>query len=62
MNDKQHNALAMPGTVVLRDLTVALDSETGKLFISDCARNTEGLLPDPEIRAKYGLSDFQHRR
>src|SRR5258705_1508809 len=55
MND--HNALATPGTVVLRDLAVALDSETGKLFISDCARNTEGLLSDLEIRTRYGLSD-----
>ena len=57
MNDKHHNALATPGTVVLRDLTVALESETGKSFISDCARNTEGLLSDLEIRTRYGLSD-----
>jgi len=57
MNDKRHYALATPGTVVLRDLTVALESETGKSFISDCARNTEGLLSDLEIRTRYGLSD-----
>jgi hypothetical protein len=44
------------GSVVLRGLTVALDTDVGQAFITDCARNTEGLLPDDEIREKYGLS------
>jgi hypothetical protein len=57
MSDKSENALMTIGTVVLRAMTVALDSETGKSFISDCARNTEGLLPDLEIRTRYGLSN-----
>jgi hypothetical protein len=57
MNDKNHNAPAAPDTVVLRDVRVALDSETGRLFIADCARNIDGLLSDVEIRTKYGLSD-----
>jgi hypothetical protein len=45
------------GTVILRGITVALDSEVGRAFVIDCARNTEGLIPDAEIRSKYGLSD-----
>ena len=57
MNDKNHNAPAAPHTVVLRDVRVALDSETGQLFIADCARNIEGLLCDLEIRSRYGLSN-----
>ena len=57
MNDKSHNAPAAPDTVVLRDVRVPLDSETGQSFIADCARNIEGLLSDLEIRTKYRLSD-----
>ena len=56
MNNKNHNAPAAP-VVVLRDVRVALDSETGQLFIADCARNIEGLLSDLEIRTKYGLTN-----
>jgi hypothetical protein len=44
------------GSVVLRGLTVALDSQVGEAFISDCARYTEGLLPDSEIKGKWVLS------
>jgi hypothetical protein len=57
MINKNHNAPAAPDCVVLREVSVALDSETGRLFISDCARNIEGVLSDLEIRTKYGLSD-----
>jgi hypothetical protein len=44
------------GSVVLRGVTVALDTDVGHAFVIDCARNTEGLIPDAEIRNKYGLS------
>jgi hypothetical protein len=44
------------GTVTLRGLTVALDSDVGELFVIDCARNVEGLLSEIEIQAKYELS------
>jgi len=46
----------------LRGLPVALNSEVGKTFITDCTRNSEGLVTDSEIQAKYELSDpeWQH--
>jgi hypothetical protein len=45
------------GGVVLRGVAVALDTDVGRMFVVDCARNTEGLLPDAEIKSKYELSD-----
>ena len=45
------------GTVALRGVTVALDTEVGQAFVIDCARNTEGLTPEREIKTKYRLSD-----
>ena len=50
------------GTVILRGVTVALDSEVGQAFVIDCARNTEGLMADHEIKAKYELSDQDWER
>jgi hypothetical protein len=50
------------GSVRLRGVTVALDSHVGAVFIADCARNTEGLLSDHEIKAKYELSDEDWER
>jgi hypothetical protein len=47
------------GTVVLRGVTAALGTDVGKAFIADCARNTEGLISDPEIKSKYQLSDAE---
>lgn len=44
------------GSVVLRGVTVALDSDVGQVFVADCTRNVEGLLPDSEIKNKYELS------
>lgn len=46
-----------PGSIVLRSVTVALDSDAGKAFITDLARNVEGLLSDTEIKDKWELSD-----
>src|SRR5690242_12738749 len=45
------------GSVRLRGVTVALDSDVGRTFIADRTRNTEGLLTDGEIKAKYELGD-----
>jgi hypothetical protein len=47
------------GSVRLRGVTVSIDSDVGEVFVNDCARNTEGLLPDPEIKTKYELSDIE---
>jgi hypothetical protein len=43
------------GSVILRGIPVALDTDVGGAFITDCARNTEGLLFDEEIREKWQL-------
>jgi hypothetical protein len=50
------------GSVVLRSVTVGLDTDVGQRFVIDCARNTEGLIPDAEIRSKYGLGDQDWER
>jgi hypothetical protein len=50
------------GTVILRGVTVTLDTEVGRAFVTDCARNTEGLTPDDEIKTKYELSDEEWER
>jgi hypothetical protein len=44
-------------SVVLRGVAIALDTDVGQAFVVDCARNTEGLLPDAELKTKYELSD-----
>lgn len=43
--------------VVLRGFPVLLQSDVGKEFIADCARNTEGLLLEAEVKDKWGLTD-----
>ena len=55
-------ATAAHGNVRLRGLTVALDTDVGQAFIADCARNTEGLISDLEIRTKYELTDKNWER
>jgi hypothetical protein len=55
------NAVAM-GSVVLRGVRVALKTDLGEMFVADCARNTEGLMPDHEIKTKYELSDEEWER
>jgi outer membrane receptor protein involved in Fe transport len=47
-----------PGTVVMRNTEVALDSDVGRVFVLDCARYTEGLGTDADLKAKWGLSDW----
>ena len=44
-------------SVVLRGVTVDLNSDVGEAFVTDCARNIEGLLSDDEIKDKWALSD-----
>jgi hypothetical protein len=50
------------GNVVLRGVTVALDTDVGQQFIADCCRNTEGLLSDSDIKSKWTLSDEDWQR
>lgn len=47
----------MPPSVLLRGVTVPLQSEVGETFVNDCARNIEGLVSDDEIKSKWGLSE-----
>ena len=56
------DVVAAAGSVRLRGTTVALDSHAGVEFVADCTRNTEGLLSDLEIKAKYVLTDEDWER
>ena len=49
-------ALAETGSVTLRNVSVALDSNVAEEFVRDCARHTEGVLSDADIKAKWGLA------
>lgn len=57
MKDNNENLPAPLATVVLRGVAAPLDSEQGAAFVTDCARNTEGLLADEDIKAKWAVSD-----
>jgi hypothetical protein len=50
------------GSVVLRSVTVALDTDVGQQFVTDCARNTEGLMPDSDVKNKWTLTDEDWER
>lgn len=50
------------GTVVLRGLTVGLDTDIGRAFIADCARHTEGLASDSDIKSKWACTDKDWER
>jgi hypothetical protein len=47
------------GSINLRGVTVALDTDPGRDFTTDCVLNTEGLLSDKEIKSKWGLNDVE---
>jgi hypothetical protein len=47
------------GSVRLRGVTVALDTDVGQAFVADCARNIERMISDPEIKSKYELTDAE---
>lgn len=53
---------AKAGSVVLRGVTVGLDTAVGQAFVVDCARNIEGLMLDHDIKTKYELSDEDWER
>lgn len=57
IGDVTDPSTAADGSVSLRGVTVSLASDVGQAFIADCARNTEGLISDLEIKTKYELSD-----
>jgi len=42
--------------IILRGIAVPLESDVGRAFISDAARNSEGILNDGQITEKYGLT------
>ncbi|MDE2284570.1 MAG: hypothetical protein KGK33_08155 [Hyphomicrobiales bacterium] len=44
-------------SIRLRGVAVTLKTDLGQIFIADCARNTEGLISDSEIKTKYELSE-----
>jgi hypothetical protein len=48
---------AAAGSIVLRGVRVTLDTDVGLAFIEDCARHTDGLLSDSDIKSKWCLSD-----
>ena len=50
------------GEVVLRGVTVDLDTDIGQIFVADCCRNVEGQMSDAEIKTKYELTDADWRR
>jgi hypothetical protein len=45
------------GSVIVRGTEVALATNVGGEFVTDCARYREGLLSEPEIKAKWALSN-----
>ena len=53
---------AAADSVVLRGVTVALDTDVGQAFVLDCCRNTEGLMADHEVKIKFELSDADWER
>jgi hypothetical protein len=44
------------GAVVLRGTSVSLDTDVGNAFVTDCARNTEGLLADDDVMATWTIA------
>ena len=50
------------GSVVLRGVTVALDTDVGQTFVTDCVRHTENLLSDGDIKSKWTLTDEDWQR
>jgi len=47
------------GHVRVLNVTVSLDSETGRAFVTDCARNIETLRSDRELKETWGLDERQ---
>lgn len=51
------SSLSDPLQLNLRGTQVQLDTEIGRAFVADCARNIEGLLNNSELQSKWGISD-----
>jgi hypothetical protein len=47
------------GSVTVGGEIIPLDSERGLGLVVDCARYTEGALPEAEVRTKWGLNDHE---
>jgi hypothetical protein len=47
----------MDAIVLLRGQAVPLDSTLNQAFTVDCARNTEGMMTDADVKSKWGLTD-----
>jgi hypothetical protein len=62
MKDKDDSLPAALSTVVLGGIALPLDSERGREFIADCARNTEGLISDLEMQRKYNIGNQEWER
>src|SRR6516164_10568739 len=45
------------GTVILRGVTVEVDSDVGQAFTADCVRFVEGIVTEEQLRKKYDLDD-----
>ena len=60
--DSSNEITAGAGGVVLRGVSVPLDTAVGQAFVLDCVRNIEGLLPDQDIKSKYELGDAEWER
>jgi hypothetical protein len=45
------------GFLVLRGRTISVTSDVGCLFAVDCARFTEGLIAEVDLRMKLGIDD-----
>jgi hypothetical protein len=43
------------GTVVLRGVSVSLDTDIGEEFVADCARHIEGLIAEHDVMTKWGI-------
>jgi hypothetical protein len=56
------NAVALPSSktddsvVVLRGVPIAIASDVGSAFVSDCARNREQLFSDAQLQEKYDIA------
>jgi hypothetical protein len=47
------------GSVCIGGTNVPLDIEPAKTFVADCARHTEGLIKDQELKEAWGLDEQQ---
>jgi hypothetical protein len=58
------NTVAGPtgATVTLRGIEVAVDSDVGQAFTTDCVRFVEGIFTEEQLRKKYDLDDTGWRQ